>query len=165
MYHITPLFTIPVKRFRIQISLKRILSHVTYQKDYYLKLHTPIREFCITSKRQPKINSYLSFKLIKLIFPPSMFSLRHRLLLCATVWFSVLFEWQRQSRDWVLFMKKVHGISRRIKEAGVDPADRRNMSKKSWNILFVKKKNSTKNLKKTTTTTKKSWRTTLWMLM
>lgn len=139
MYHITPLFTIPVKQFRIQISLKRILSHVTYQKDYYLKLPTPIRAFSITSKRQPKINSYLSFKPIKLIFfPPSMFSLRHRLLLCATVWFSVLFEWQRQSRDWVLFMKKVHGISRRIKEAGVDPADRRNnMSEKSWSILFV----------------------------
>lgn len=39
-------------------------------------------------------------------------------------------------------MEKVHGISRRIKEAGVDPADcRNNMSEKSWNILFVKKKN------------------------
>lgn len=38
-------------------------------------------------------------------------------------------------------MEKVHGISRRIKEAGVDPADcRNNMSEKSWNILFVKKK-------------------------
>lgn len=38
-------------------------------------------------------------------------------------------------------MEKVHGISRRIKEPGVDPADcRNNMSEKSWNILFVKKK-------------------------
>lgn len=39
-------------------------------------------------------------------------------------------------------MEKVHGISRQIKEAGVDPADcRNNKSEKSWNILFVKKKN------------------------
>lgn len=57
MYHITPLFTIPVKQFRIQISLKRILIITcNLSKGLLLKkLHTPIRAFCITSiKDNPK---------------------------------------------------------------------------------------------------------------
>lgn len=39
----------------------------------------------------------------------------------------------------------------------MDPTDHRNMSEKSWNILFVKKKKNSEKKKKTTITTK-SWR-------